>query len=93
MLMTLGQLRELILREMKLGIASANPPSEAYGVVDDEERGDESDPLLHRPEFPDFDPGDILKLAFNHRRRYDMAGDPFDPFEEKGQEKPLKAVG
>ena len=90
MRMTLGQLRRLLLREMKLGIAGAQGDARHWG-----KKPLPDEPIYSPPEggetyiatdLPDFDPGpEIRKLYDPHRRgAVDWAGDPIagDIFDE-----------
>lgn len=88
---TWGQLKQFILKEMKLGIAGAEYDANAWGNDDDEllrtfAPEDESDPEPSGPAYapgePDsFDPGETVKSWYRkhrHRPKHDMAGDPMD---------------
>jgi hypothetical protein len=81
MLLTLGMLRSLLLKEMKLGVASAYAPGEAWGVKDEPEpfEPEEGGPtyIATMPE-PDYDPGEAIKALYRKRGGIDMAGDPID---------------
>ena len=82
---TLGQLRRLILREMKLGVAMASPPGEAFGDVDEPEFEPEPGGPTHiATVVPDYEPDEETKAAWR-KGTWDAAashaGEPWEPDE------------
>lgn len=82
----MGQLRRLLINEMKLGIAGAELDANAWGHRTDKEHEDPADDTspesgpAYAPEEPDsFDPGEGIKSLYRTwRPTHDMAGDPMD---------------
>jgi hypothetical protein len=87
----LGRLKQLIrelaekeLDQVKLGIASAHPPGEAWGIGLDEPEEEmasmasEDGPTYIATVATDFDPGEDVKAMYRRKHVYDMAGDPID---------------
>lgn len=74
-----GTLRRII-REMKLGVASANPPGEAWGLKDEPmyDPGKEGSEYIATEDPPNYDPGEDVRALYRPRGGIDMAGDEID---------------
>ena len=83
MLTTLGQLRRLILREMKLGVAGAEGDARHWGKKPlPDEKTFEPEPggptYIATEEPPNYDPGEATRAMYRGRGGVDMAGDEID---------------
>lgn len=79
---TLGQLRKLIIQEMKLGIAGGQGNERAWGkkpLPDPEPYfPPEGGETYIATDIKDWDPGEKVKSQYRSRDSYDWAGDPID---------------
>lgn len=85
MRITVSKLRELVIKEMKLGVAGAHAAGEAWGNRDEPDP-EPDDPTYIATDIPNFDPDEETRALYSYRGQhvYDMAGDPIeedaDPF-------------
>lgn len=83
MRMSIKQLKRLILKEMKLGIAGAEGDARHWGKkpLPDEpiyEPGKEGTEFIATEDPPNFDPGEDIRALYRPRGGVDMAGDEID---------------
>jgi hypothetical protein len=80
MLLTMGQLRRLLMREMKLGIAGGQDDARAWG-----KKPLPDEPIYSPPEGGEtylatdnisYDPGEEIRALYRGRHSRDMADDP-----------------
>lgn len=81
MRITVGDLRQLILWEMKLGVAGAEGDARAWGkkpLPDDPvvDAGDGTYIATEEP--PNYEPDEAIKALYRKRGAWDMAGDEID---------------
>ena len=93
MRMSVKQLRRLILREMKLGIAGAEGDHRAWGKKDlpDDPKAyepEEGGPTYIATDVLDFDPGEDVKALYRGKHHTDMAGDPIGSEEQDRPTRP-----